>query len=257
MNFDSVAASGEPNGAWGEGRTAPAGRAGGLYASDATPVRIVDGKEDHMEDRGEFGVDLYWIPLGAGGWFVRMNGRMYEAVQALIERRRALDLYHTALVVQVPEGRFVIENAWPIPDADGRSRGVVVEGPVWSRPVARFRFLRYEVRRWQDGVIPDAREAVGGPQRVCHDQRVARRCLDLVDSVPAMVWGRDEVGAGEMWNSNSVISWLLARSGITTEALRPPPGGRAPGWQAGLAVARRRPPKRGLLVGALPRVPQR
>jgi hypothetical protein len=42
-----------------------------------------------------------------------------------------------------------------------------------------------------------------------------------------------------MWNSNSVIAWLIARSGIDTESIQPPRGGRAPGWQAGLAVARR------------------
>jgi hypothetical protein len=42
-----------------------------------------------------------------------------------------------------------------------------------------------------------------------------------------------------MWNSNSVISWLLARSGLPTEVIRPPAGGRAPGWHAGLVVARR------------------
>jgi hypothetical protein len=97
------------------------------------------------------GIDLYWLPLGAGGYFVRLNGRIYEALKASLERRRPLDLYHTALVVSVPEGRFVIENAWPIPDAHGPSRGVVVEGPVGSRRFQRFRVLRYEIRRWRDG----------------------------------------------------------------------------------------------------------
>src|SRR5207244_760252 len=58
-------------------------------------------------------------------------------------------------------------------------------------------------------------------------------------SVPTPVWGRDELRAGEMWNSNSVISWLLARSGVAVEAVHPPAGGRAPGWHAGLVVARR------------------
>ena len=43
------------------------------------------------------GIELYWLPLGAGGWFVRLNGRIYEAVNALAERRRPLDLYHSAL----------------------------------------------------------------------------------------------------------------------------------------------------------------
>ena len=40
-----------------------------------------------------------------------------------------------------------------------------------------------------------------------------------------------------MWNSNSVIAWALSVSGHDVTALRPPAGGRAPGWQAGLALA--------------------
>jgi len=101
------------------------------------------------------GIDLYWLPLGAGGWFVRLNGRIYERILARREHRRRFDLYHSALEVRVPEGRFVIENAWPIPDADGFARGVVVEGPVGASLLARLRVFRYEVRRWQDGRIPD------------------------------------------------------------------------------------------------------
>jgi hypothetical protein len=190
-------------------------------------------------ESSEASIDLYWLPLGAGGWFVRLNGRIYEAIQALLERRRPLDLYHSALEVRVPEGRFVIENAWPIPDAHGASRGVVVEGPVGSRRFARFRALRYEVRRWRGGVIPDADEAVASPQRLSDDPRQARRLLDLVGSLPSPVWGRDELKTGEMWNSNSVISWLLARSGLRAETISPPAGGRAPGWEAGLVTARR------------------
>ena len=42
-----------------------------------------------------------------------------------------------------------------------------------------------------------------------------------------------------MWNSNSVIAWVIARSGIDAESIQPPAGGRAPGWQAGLAIAQR------------------
>jgi hypothetical protein len=42
-----------------------------------------------------------------------------------------------------------------------------------------------------------------------------------------------------MWNSNSLVSWVLARSGLPVDSLAPPPGGRAPGWNAGLVVARR------------------
>jgi hypothetical protein len=53
------------------------------------------------------------------------------------------------------------------------------------------------------------------------------------------VWGRDELGTGEMWNSNSVIAWVITSSGMETESIRLPAGGRAPGWRAGLEVARR------------------
>ena len=47
-------------------------------------------------------VDLYWLPLGAGGHFVRMNGRIYEALAAWRGKRPRRDLYHSALIVTVP-----------------------------------------------------------------------------------------------------------------------------------------------------------
>jgi hypothetical protein len=37
-------------------------------------------------------VDLYWLPLGAGGHSVRLNGRVYEAVTARLARRPEADL---------------------------------------------------------------------------------------------------------------------------------------------------------------------
>ncbi len=183
-------------------------------------------------------VDLYWLPLGAGGHSVRVNGRVFEAVAAQLQRRPPCDLYHSALEVRVPEGRFVIEQA-PIPDSNGGERGVVAEGAVGTRWAGRFRIFRYEVRRWRDGLIPDVSEAVESPQRLTDDPRVSQRVLDMVPHVPTAVWGRDELGAGEMWNSNSIISWLIARSGLDNESIRVPANGRAPGWHAGLVVARR------------------
>jgi hypothetical protein len=67
----------------------------------------------------------------------------------------------------------------------------------------------------------------------------ASRILELVPSIPALVWDRDERHTGEMWNSNSVIAWLVARAGIDAGAIQPPARGRAPGWCAGLVVAAR------------------
>ncbi len=188
------------------------------------------------------GIELYWIPLGAGGGAsVRFNGRIYEAMAAHRDRRARLDLYHTALEVHLPDRRFTIENAWPSPDTDIARRGVVVEGPVASRRISRLRWFRYEVRCWEDGIIPDIGEAVASPQRLSGDPKQARRLVDQVASVPPMIWGRDESQTGEMWNSNSVVSWLLVRSGLPADTYLPPPGGRVPGWAAGITVARRAP----------------
>ena len=194
--------------------------------------------DDRTPGRRSCGVDLYWLPLGAGGRFVRLNGRVFEAAAAALERRPRSDLYHSALVVDVPEGRHVIESA-PIRKGDGADRGVVGEGAVGSRFAGRLSIFRYEVRCWRDGFIPDLDEAVESPRPLTEDRVVARRVLELAPALPFPVWGRDELGAGEMWNSNSVIAWLLSRSGIDTDRIRPPVGGRAPGWDAGLTVARR------------------
>ena len=184
------------------------------------------------------GVDLYWLPLGAGGHSVRINGEVYEALTAFLARRPTCDLYHSALIVTLPEARFTIESA-PIPDLRGDRRGVVAEGAVGSRRLARSRLFRYELRCWRGGVIPDLVEAVDSPRRLTDDPQVAQLVLDLMPSVPTPVWGRDELGAGEMWNSNSVVSWLLVCAGLEIEEIRPPAGGRAPGWDAGIVVARR------------------
>lgn len=191
-----------------------------------------------VQGAAQAAVDLYWLPLGAGGRSVRLNGRLFEAVVARLERRSTMDLYHSALVVSVAEGVFAIEMT-PIPDGNGTSRGVVAEGPVGSRWARRLRVCRYEIRRSHDGVIADVDEAVESPRRLTEEPLLARRVLELVPEVPTPVWGRDELETGEMWNSNSLVSWLIARSGISVEEVHPPAGGRAPGWRAGLVVARR------------------
>jgi hypothetical protein len=186
---------------------------------------------------GSAGIDLYWLPLGAGGHSVRLNGRVFEALAARLARRDRCDLYHSALQVYRPEGRFVIEQApaW----GESGERGVVAQGAVGTPALRRFKLFRYEVRRWQDGVIPDADEAVDSPRRRSDDPECARRLLDLVPKAPAATWGRDELGTGEMWNSNSLVSWLIVRSGLDVDSVGPPAGGRAPGWQAGIVTASR------------------
>lgn len=130
-------------------------------------------------------------------------------------------------------------------------RGVVAEGAVGARAAGRFRIFRYEVRCWRGGVIPDVAEAVESPQRLSDDPGCAARLLELVPRVPTPVWGRDELSAGEMWNSNSVISWLITRSGLDVESIQPPRGGRAPGWRAGIVIACRSADAFGTAVGGI------
>lgn len=206
----------------------------------AAPRRRFENMEGTTRSNGgdsTTAIDLYWLPLGAGGHSVRFNGLIFEAAVARLHRRDRCDLYHSALEVRLPEGRFVIEQA-PVRGRNGSTRGVVAEGPVGIRLAGRLRLFRYEIRCWRDGEIPDAAEAVESPRRLSVDPDCARRLLALTTEVPTPVWGRDELHTGEMWNSNSVTSWLLARSGVEVHSIQPPRGGRAPGWRAGIGAAR-------------------
>ncbi len=122
---------------------------------------------------GRSGIDLYWLPLGAGGHSVRLNGRIYEAAAAFAQRRPARDLYHSALVVHAQSGPVVIEVT-PVGRGEGTTRGAVASGAVGSRLLRRLRLFRYEVRRWPNGVIPDVAEAVDSPVRLTDDPTIAR-----------------------------------------------------------------------------------
>jgi hypothetical protein len=183
-------------------------------------------------------VDLFWLPVGAGGHVVRWSSSTYEMVSSWLDRRPARRLYHAALEVRLDDDRYVIEMgpAWNEPESE---RGVVCEGPVGVRPLGRFKAFRYEVRCWRNGHIVEVREAVDSPQRVSEDFLQASDVLDLVRWAPWLTWGRDEIDAHDTWNSNSLISWLLARTGHDMGPIHPPEGGRAPGWSAGLKLALR------------------
>jgi hypothetical protein len=180
-------------------------------------------------------VDLYWIPLGAGARSIRFNGIVYEAVAARLQRRPRCDIYHSALVIDLCGERYMVEMT-PVPDGHGDRRGVVAEGPVGMRVLGHLRLFRYEIRRWRDGVVPDLDQAVASPVRIANDPSTTERIFDLLQTVPTLVWGRDERHAGDMWSCNSVISWTLTQAGVDVEAVPLPEHGRAPGWHAGISV---------------------
>ena len=182
-------------------------------------------------------IDLYWLPLGAGGHFVRWNGRVYEAIAARHEHRAARALYHSAMQIRLGDTTYAVEMG-PVWNMSLPDRGAVRRGPVGARWLGRFRAFQYEVRRWPDGFIPDLASAVDSPVRMSEDPAQVADVLQILPQVPPLTWGRDELGTGEMWNSNSLVSWALASTGHDLHRVAPPRHGRAPGWQAGLVLAR-------------------
>ncbi len=117
------------------------------------------------------GVDLYWIPLGAGDHIVRVSGKLYEALKGISERRPRTDLYHSALEITLPGDRFIIESA-PIPDLRGSEtrcrsgrpgRGAVARSipaiPLRDPFLARRRHSRRELRGGESGPSIHGRRA--------------------------------------------------------------------------------------------------
>jgi hypothetical protein len=179
-------------------------------------------------------VTLFWLPLGADGSpLVRWSGRAYEARAARRAARPRLALVHTALAVRLDGVRHVIEVA-PAWDRRVPADAVAVSGAVGSRWLGHSPLFRYDVRCWAGGRIPD--EDRGESVPIATDAARAAALLDRCGAVPSYTWGRDELGAGEMWTSNSVVAWLLATTSHDPAA--PPAGRRAPGWDAGLVRAR-------------------
>ena len=182
-------------------------------------------------------VRLYWIPVGAGQHVVRDSTGVFERIDAHRHHRPRRTLYHAALEIRLDADRWTVEMA-PVWGGPASAHGVTTTGPVGLRGLGASRFFRYEVRVWRDGSVPDLGYAVGGPIHVPTDPGRARRLLAAGARVPGLTWGRDELRLGEMWNSNSVVAWMLDSSGHDLDALGPPGGGRAPGWSAGRRLSR-------------------
>jgi hypothetical protein len=185
-------------------------------------------------------VELYWIPLGAGDntRCVRWSGHAFEALAARRQHRHVAALYHSALRV-VCDGTFSVIEMGPAWGNTEDERGVVSCGPVGLPMLGRSSLFRYEVRCWKGGSIPDVSFAIDSPQVMSDDAERACLVLGSVSTVPPLTWGRDEGGTGSMWNSNALISWLLAATGHDLRDVLPPAGGRAPGWECGRVLARR------------------
>ena len=197
-------------------------------------------------------VVLYWLPVGAGApsRVSEIARRWWEKIVARIQRRPPLRLVHSALEVSVRGDRYVIEMApeWSHPRVP--EDAVVARGPVGTRFLGRSRFFRYKVRCWRDGELSDRAWAVGEPVVLSQDETATNAVLQRVTDVPMLVWGLPVATTLDMWNSNSLVSWLLYTALPEASLPSPPEGCRAPGWEAGLAVARRQRSMRELTSNA-------
>lgn len=182
-------------------------------------------------------VDLYWLPVAAG-----TNSRVrewslacWEGVCAFLARRPRAALYHPGLKVRLGDAETYTLELTPV--FIGEPSPPLMTGPVGLRPLGRFRRFRYQLRRLRADALPDEEYAVASPVRLSTDPEIARQVLALGPSIPPHTWGLRAPGTSEMWTSGSAISWLLLRAGIELDGVRPPPGGRAPGWDAGIQLA--------------------
>ena len=123
-----------------------------------------------------------------------------------------------------------------IEQAPAAARGVVAVAPVGRRLPATPRVFRYEVRCWRGGTIPDIAEAIESSRRWTTDPALARRVSTLGSHGrpgPRRAWRGGDV------NSDAIVAWLLGTAWLPAASIDPSAGGRVPGWNAGLVIARR------------------
>lgn len=182
-------------------------------------------------------VELLWLPVGAEtSRFQQASLRLWEAFEAARARRPRVALVHSALRVRTCDGTaYAIELT---PAFQPTSVPPRATGPVGLRMLGRFQLFRWALQCTPGGAFPDEQWATGEPDVLATDCDTADSLLQLTSTIPRYTWGRRRPGTGEMWTSDSVVAWLLVRASIDVAGVGPPPGTRAPGWDAGLLVAR-------------------
>lgn len=133
-----------------------------------------------------------------------------------------------ATVGRIPIG---VEHRCARPGSGARGTG----GDALARPVTAVPLYSSMLAGWFD----PGRGGSGG-QSATVEQRLHRGGTDALAGarLPNGRLGARRVRTGDIWNSNSLVSWLLVRSGHDVGSVRPPPHGRAPGWAAGVAIGR-------------------
>lgn len=183
-----------------------------------------------MTTSPDWQVAVVRAPVGAGGRVARRTSHWWEVASATRQHRKPRPLYHGALELVVDGEVLLVEMTPRWGRAVTAPRDVVATGPVGARWLGRSRLFCYEVRFTRPGAVATHDVAV-----VRTGSDAVRSVLAAVPRVPRLTWGRQVASTGDMWSSNSVVSWVLADTGLL-DGVRPPDGGRAPGWDAGVAV---------------------
>jgi hypothetical protein len=146
-------------------------------------------------------------------------------------------LVHAALKLACADGRVLTLEMTPA--FVGGTEPPLMTGPVGFRGADRLRLFRYQLRCLPVATLPDEQWAVDAPVVLAADCGLVERILELAPALPRHTWGRRLPGTREMWTSDSAIAWLLVKAGADLAGISPPAGSRAPGWYAGVEVARR------------------
>lgn len=175
-------------------------------------------------------VAVVWALVGEDGHVVRRTSHWWEVLDATREHRPAVPLYHAALQLRVDGELSVVEMTPRWGRTVAGLRDVVATGPVGSRWLGWSRLFRYEVRF----IRPSVQTASEGVV-LSEASTTVTAVVAAVPRVPRLTWGRRVRPTHDLWTSNSVVSWVLADAGLLGE-VGPPVPGRAPGWEAGVAV---------------------
>ena len=202
-----------------------------------------------------YALDLYWLPLGAGGHSVRVQrphlrggGRSPRCAAAA----PSVTTSTTRRSTGDDAGGHPTQSRWSaakaLVSAEAADHGAVAGGARGQPPARPLGAVSI-----RDPLLSVAARSQTSRRRLRAPAAADRRpCSCSGGSVLELVplrsdlrsggWTRSQTG--EMWNSNSLVSWLLvSHRPDVGRADRLPVGGRAPGWQAGIAVAAPRSPE--------------
>jgi hypothetical protein len=186
-------------------------------------VEVADAVEGHLAS-GE--IPGYWTPMFKGRVADASSRRSHWTARSSTSkttnyRSRRPDSHSRSHRSASPRSKAA-NRSTPAPDAHATGGLSAPADYSVAEPQQFERFARLQVET--DVVVCPPDSASGCPRRgvwVFPDVlliRLQHSSRDTLRGSPAPVWGRDEFGTDEIWNSNAVISWLVTQSGTRLES---------------------------------------